>query len=92
MLYCSVLYGTVLYYTVLCCAVLYCTVLFSTTLHRTVLYYTAGSGHYGDATDLLNAMLRSDVQNAVFYAIYDPAAVRKGRFPRDRVIALLHSC
>ena len=37
-----------------------------------------GSGHYGDATDLLNAMLRADVQNAVFYAIYDPAAVRKG--------------
>ena len=35
-----------------------------------------GSGHYGDATNLLRAMIAADVQNAAFYAIFDPAAVQ----------------
>jgi microcystin degradation protein MlrC len=35
-----------------------------------------GSGHYGDATNLLRAMVAADLQNAVFYAIYDPEAVQ----------------
>jgi len=35
-----------------------------------------GSGHYGDATNLLRAMIAADLQNAAFYAIYDPQAVR----------------
>ena len=35
-----------------------------------------GSGHYGDATNLLRAMLAADLQNAVFYPIFDPQAVR----------------
>ncbi len=34
-----------------------------------------GSGHYGDATNLLRAMIAADLQNAVFYPIYDPQAV-----------------
>ena len=34
-----------------------------------------GSGHYGDATNLLRAMIAADVQNAVFYPIFDPQAV-----------------
>jgi microcystin degradation protein MlrC len=36
-----------------------------------------GSGHYGDVTNLLAAMLHADLQNAVFHAIYDPDAVRQ---------------
>ena len=32
-----------------------------------------GSGHYGDATNLLRAMIAADLQNAAFYAIYRPA-------------------
>ena len=35
-----------------------------------------GSGHYGDATNLLRAMLAADLQNAAFYPIFDPQAVR----------------
>jgi microcystin degradation protein MlrC len=35
-----------------------------------------GSGHYGDATNLLRAMIAADLKNAAFYAIYDPQAVR----------------
>ncbi len=35
-----------------------------------------GSGHYGDSTDLLRAMIAADLQNTAFYAIYDPQAVR----------------
>ena len=35
-----------------------------------------GSGHYGDATNLLRAMIAADLQNAVFYPIFDPQAVR----------------
>lgn len=38
-----------------------------------------GSGHYGDATNLLRAMVAADLQNAAFYAIYDPAAVLAGQ-------------
>jgi len=38
-----------------------------------------GSGHYGDATNLLRAMIAADLQNAVFYAIYDPKAVLDGQ-------------
>jgi microcystin degradation protein MlrC len=34
-----------------------------------------GSGHYGDTTDLLRAMVDADLQNAAFYAICDPQAV-----------------
>jgi microcystin degradation protein MlrC len=34
-----------------------------------------GSGHYGDATNLLRAMIAADLQNTAFYAIYDPQAV-----------------
>jgi microcystin degradation protein MlrC len=37
-----------------------------------------GSGHYGDATNLLAAMLEAGLQNAAFHAICDPAAVREG--------------
>ena len=36
-----------------------------------------GSGHYGDATDLLAAMIAAKLQNAAFYAIFDPAAVQQ---------------
>ncbi len=35
-----------------------------------------GSGHYGDSTDLLRAMIAADLQNTAFYAIFDPAAVQ----------------
>ncbi len=34
-----------------------------------------GSGHYGDSTNLLRAMVAADLKNAAFYAIYDPQAV-----------------
>jgi len=34
-----------------------------------------GSGHYGDATNLLRAMIRADLKNAAFHAIFDPEAV-----------------
>ncbi|MCW3474058.1 M81 family metallopeptidase [Limobrevibacterium gyesilva] len=37
-----------------------------------------GSGHYGDATNLLRAMIAADLQNTAFYAIYDPQAAREG--------------
>lgn len=37
-----------------------------------------GSGAYGDATDLLRAMMAADLQNAAFHAIFDPAAVQAG--------------
>jgi microcystin degradation protein MlrC len=37
-----------------------------------------GSGHYGDTTDLLRAMVAADLQNAAFYAICDPQAVQDG--------------
>jgi microcystin degradation protein MlrC len=36
-----------------------------------------GSGHYGDATNLLAAMIRADLRNAAFHAIYDADAVRQ---------------
>ncbi len=36
-----------------------------------------GSGHYGDTTDILRAMIAADLQNACFYAIYDPEAARQ---------------
>ena len=35
-----------------------------------------GSGHYGDSTDLLRAMIAADLRNTAFYAIFDPAAVQ----------------
>src|SRR5258705_10915228 len=35
-----------------------------------------GSGHYGDTTDLLRAMVQADLRNAAFYAIYDAQAVQ----------------
>jgi microcystin degradation protein MlrC len=37
-----------------------------------------GSGHYGDSTNVLKAMIESNLQNALFYAIYDGAAVSQG--------------
>ncbi|ESY62231.1 hypothetical protein X743_34785 [Mesorhizobium sp. LNHC252B00] len=37
-----------------------------------------GGGAYGDATDLLRAMMAADLQNAAFHAIFDPAAVQAG--------------
>jgi microcystin degradation protein MlrC len=37
-----------------------------------------GSGHYGDATNLLRAMIAADMQNTAFYAIFDPDAVQQG--------------
>ncbi|MER9370582.1 MlrC C-terminal domain-containing protein, partial [Mesorhizobium sp. M0518] len=37
-----------------------------------------GGGNYGDATNLLRAMIAADLQNAAFYAIFDPAAVQAG--------------
>jgi microcystin degradation protein MlrC len=37
-----------------------------------------GSGHYGDATNLLRAMIAAGLKNAAFYAIYDPQAVLDG--------------
>ena len=40
-----------------------------------------GSGHYGDATNLLRALIRGTtthgLHNIVFYSIYDPEAVRQ---------------
>jgi microcystin degradation protein MlrC len=38
-----------------------------------------GSGHYGDSTNLLRAMVEADLQNTAFYAIYDPQAVQDGQ-------------
>jgi microcystin degradation protein MlrC len=38
-----------------------------------------GSGHYGDSTGLLRAMVEADLRNAVFYALYDPQAARDGQ-------------
>lgn len=38
-----------------------------------------GSGHYGDATNLLREMIDVGLTNAVFYAIYDPEAVLQGQ-------------
>ncbi|SJM32679.1 conserved hypothetical protein [Mesorhizobium delmotii] len=37
-----------------------------------------GGGAYGDATNLLRAMIAADLQNAAFHAIFDPAAVQAG--------------
>ncbi|MER8412998.1 M81 family metallopeptidase [Mesorhizobium sp. M1342] len=37
-----------------------------------------GGGAYGDATDLLRAMIAADLQNAAFHAIFDPEAVQAG--------------
>jgi len=34
-----------------------------------------GAGAYGDATDLLKAMLQADLQNGIFYSIFDPDCV-----------------
>ncbi len=36
-----------------------------------------GSGHYGDSTNLLKAMIDAKLQNALFYAIYDKEAVNQ---------------
>jgi microcystin degradation protein MlrC len=36
-----------------------------------------GSGHYGDTTNFLRAMIEADLQNAAFYAIFDPDAVQQ---------------
>lgn len=36
-----------------------------------------GSGHYGDTTDVLRSMIQADLQNACFYAIYDPDAAEQ---------------
>lgn len=36
-----------------------------------------GSGHYGDATNFLKALIDSEAKNVVFYAMYDPIAVSK---------------
>jgi microcystin degradation protein MlrC len=39
-----------------------------------------GSGHYGDSTDLLLSLIHCQLkQPAVFFAIYDPEAVRQGQ-------------
>lgn len=44
-----------------------------------------GSGHYGDSTDLLNAVLKAMyiqpeiVRDVVLYAIYDPDAALQGQ-------------
>jgi microcystin degradation protein MlrC len=39
-----------------------------------------GSGHYGDSTDLLSALIQCGLTRpAVFFAIYDPDAVRQGQ-------------
>ncbi|WP_292324677.1 MlrC C-terminal domain-containing protein [Mesorhizobium sp.] len=37
-----------------------------------------GGGAYGDATELLSAMIAADLQNAASHAIFDPEAVRAG--------------
>lgn len=34
-----------------------------------------GSGHYGDATDLLRGIVHSEITDVIFYAIFDPNAV-----------------
>jgi microcystin degradation protein MlrC len=36
----------------------------------------SGSGHYGDATHLLAAMVAADLQGCIFHAMYDPEAVQ----------------
>jgi hypothetical protein len=36
-----------------------------------------GSGHYGDSTNLLQAMINAKLSNALFYAIYDKQAVNQ---------------
>lgn len=36
-----------------------------------------GSGHYGDATNFLRAMIAADLQNAAFYAMFDADAVQQ---------------
>jgi len=36
----------------------------------------SGSGHYGDATNLLAAMVAADLQRCAFHAMWDPAAVQ----------------
>jgi microcystin degradation protein MlrC len=38
-----------------------------------------GSGHYGDATNLLRAIVDSTLSDVVFYAIYDADAVLQGQ-------------
>jgi len=38
-----------------------------------------GSGHYGDATNLLRQLVDIGLTNALFYAIYDPDAVQQGQ-------------
>ena len=35
------------------------------------------SGHYGDATNLLRAVLESGLRGVLFYAIFDPAAAAR---------------
>ena len=37
-----------------------------------------GSGHYGDSTNVLKAMIENNFKNALFYAIYDAEAVKVG--------------
>jgi microcystin degradation protein MlrC len=37
-----------------------------------------GSGHYGDTTGVLKAMIDSNISDVVFYAIFDPMAVQEG--------------
>lgn len=37
-----------------------------------------GSGHYGDATNLLQEIIGQRLPDVIFYAIYDPEAVRQG--------------
>jgi microcystin degradation protein MlrC len=34
------------------------------------------SGHCGDSTDLLRAMIAAELQNAAFYALFDPHAMQ----------------
>ena len=36
-------------------------------------------GHYGDATNLLRALVESPLKNVLFYAIFDPAAALKAQ-------------
>eukprot|EP01040_Poterioochromonas_malhamensis_P010911 gene10911-11891_t len=37
-----------------------------------------GSGHYGDATNLLRGMVEADLSDVIFYAIFDASAVLEG--------------
>lgn len=37
-----------------------------------------GSGHYGDATNVLKGLIDANIPDTVFYAIYDPQAVLEG--------------